>query len=197
MFLQIFTNGEYELPFAFKEPTMIFDLWANVGLATMFFHLKYPNASIYAFEPEKNNFNYLQNCTSSILNIKTFQYAIWDEDTCLRVLDTNVLPCAYQFVPTIDDSQSNVRARSLSSLMWQFSVQKIDILKIDIEGAEKIIFSNTKECVWIKNVHLLIIETHDRFNPGCSKALFDALSGFNYQVYINWENIFILNDDFE
>ena len=58
----------------------------------------------------------------------------------------------------------------------------IDILKIDVEGAERAIFE--RKPAWLSRVRALLIETHDQFVPGCSQAVFDALSSYQYDRVI-------------
>jgi hypothetical protein len=59
---------------------------------------------------------------------------------------------------------------TVPGLMQQFGLETIDVLKIDVEGAEREIFA---ACDWMDKVRFLAIELHDRFWPGCS-ALVDA-----------------------
>jgi hypothetical protein len=58
-------------------------------------------------------------------------------------------------------------------------LSSIDLLKIDIEGAEKEVF---EVCDWMGDVHSLMIELHDRFKPGCSEAVAPAVEGFSRQA---------------
>jgi hypothetical protein len=50
----------------------------------------------------------------------------------------------------------------------------VDILKIDIEGAELEIFSDGAD-EWLPRIGLIIIETHERFRPGSEAAVRKAL----------------------
>jgi hypothetical protein len=56
----------------------------------------------------------------------------------------------------------------LPTLRRETGVETVDILKIDVEGAEREIFST---CNWMDKVKLLAIELHDRDWPGCSDAV--------------------------
>ena len=53
---------------------------------------------------------------------------------------------------------------------------RISLLKMDIEGAEIDVFSN-KPSLWLDKVDALLIQCHDRFRPGCRRALDDAIHG--------------------
>src|SRR5687768_6096851 len=59
MFEQIFVNKEYDINVPF-EPKVIIDLDANVGYASVLFANRFPDAKIFALEPEDNNFSVAQ-----------------------------------------------------------------------------------------------------------------------------------------
>ena len=62
---QVVLRQEYDLP-ARREPSFIVDAGANIGLASVFFANRYPNARILSLEPEKGNYEMLvRNCTMS------------------------------------------------------------------------------------------------------------------------------------
>src|SRR6478735_7707633 len=62
VFSQVIYDREYELKYRVK-PTVIVDCGANIGLATIFFKNKFPDATIIAVEPESSNFKVLQKNT--------------------------------------------------------------------------------------------------------------------------------------
>jgi hypothetical protein len=70
----------------------------------------------------------------------------------------------------------------------------LDIVKLDIEGAEKAVFESNYED-WLPKTRLLIIELHDRMQPGSSKALFNALTRYNFSCETKWENLLLYNND--
>ena len=61
-------DSEYWLPPHF-EPRSILDLEANIGIASIDFALRYPQASIIAVEPVAANFQLLQKNISRFQNI--------------------------------------------------------------------------------------------------------------------------------
>ena len=72
----------------------------------------------------------------------------------------------------------------------QSSADKIDLLKLDIEGAELELFSCGSD-VWLGHVRLLVLELHDRFRPGCAQALYTAANGRPFTQEIRGETLFI------
>ena len=70
---------------------------------------------------------------------------------------------------------------------------KIDILKIDIEGAEKEVFSDNIDG-WLKKTKLVIIELHEESKPGCINAVETAMRKYNFQLFLEkGENLIYLN----
>ena len=77
-------------------------------------------------------------------------------------------------------------------------MDKVDFLKVDIEGAEKELFSSKDCSTWIKNCSIISCELHDIpnskiYTEGCTEALENALKSGNfikrnsgqYSYYIN------------
>jgi hypothetical protein len=64
----------------------------------------------------------------------------------------------------------------MSTLFEEMHVEAADVVKMDIEGAEKEVFETGD---WLKKVRCLMIELHDRYRPGCSEAVNSAMHGFS------------------
>jgi hypothetical protein len=61
--------------------------------------------------------------------------------------------------------------------MKEQGIDYIDILKIDIEGAEREIFRDPSS--WIEKVDSLIIELHECMKPGCYRSFYNGSNGFD------------------
>jgi len=60
---------------------------------------------------------------------------------------------------SISSSGFEIECTTIPSLMENYSIPRIDILKMDIEGAEEAIFKSKPEN-WLNRIELLIIEIH-------------------------------------
>jgi hypothetical protein len=76
--------------------------------------------------------------------------------------------------------------------MRECGVDRIDLLKLDIEGSEKEVLSDSDS--WIRHVSAISMELHDRFIPGCSRAFFNAISDFSIELR-RGEKILVSRDD--
>jgi tRNA G46 methylase TrmB len=82
-FNEVFYWGEYAFDIP-KAPETIVDCGANIGLASVYFANRFPNAKIIAIEPEQSNFEMLQKNAAPYPNITCLQYGIWNRTTHLE-----------------------------------------------------------------------------------------------------------------
>jgi hypothetical protein len=72
---------------------------------------------------------------------------------------------------------------TIDKIMNDFKIEEIDILKMDIEGAEKEVFNNSRR--WIQKVNAIVVELHERFKFGCNRAFYSTTNGFDNE----WQSI--------
>ncbi|WP_347474124.1 FkbM family methyltransferase [Acinetobacter thermotolerans] len=187
---QVFFDEEYKFK-TINTPNVIVDAGANVGYASIYFSQLFPNAKILAIEPENSNYQVLCENVRKYKNIIPIQAAIWSENTKLNICDEGLGEWGFMTF-SVDDSQKKVEhlvdAYSVESLIEKYDLNKIDILKIDIEGAEKEVFEDTSK--WISHVDALIVELHDRMKDGCSRSFYSNTPGFNNE-WTRGENVYL------
>ena len=189
-FWQIFLDMQYEYLVNFTPKTII-DCGANIGLASVFFANKYPNATIISVEPESSNFEILKMNTEKYPNVHCLKKGIWDKETNLEIIDNGHGKWAFVTKEVDYQNENTISAISINDIMKQFSFDQLDIAKIDIEGSEKVIFSkNYTE--WLNKTKLVIIELHDKMEHGASHSFFNAMSHYDYVMDIKGENIFCM-----
>ena len=162
----IFRSKSYDPGIPNFGPGTIVDAGAHIGMASILFALKYPTARIIAVEPEPSNFAALLRNTAPYKTIIPIQAALWREDGEVTLGASNAHPKgAFQIV---ENGQQRVRAITMDTLMRETGILSIDLLKMDIEGAEIEVFES---CPWIRNVRVIAIELHDRLRPDCSSVV--------------------------
>jgi FkbM family methyltransferase len=165
----IFKSKSYDPSVPDFSPSTIVDVGAHIGMASILFALKYPAARIISIEPEPSNFAALMRNTAPYKTITPIQAALWREDGEVTLGPSHAHPKgAFQ---TFGNGQQQVRAVTLETLMREINIPSIDLLKVDIEGAEVEVFES---CPWISNVQVIAIELHDRVRPGCSSVVKNA-----------------------
>jgi FkbM family methyltransferase len=176
-YAEILRGGQYDFQLPFS-PKIIVDAGANIGMASIFFALRYPGAKVIAVEAEPSNFAVLARNVRPYPTIIPVHAALWNRDGGISVSEPDPATGAYGkwgFV-THEGAGVRVRAITLRTLMREMQITAVDLLKIDIEGAEKEVFES---CDWMENIGCLMVELHDRFKPGCSEALKRVVQGFS------------------
>jgi FkbM family methyltransferase len=172
----VLLKRQYDVSLTFP-PEIIVDAGANVGITSVYYANKYPQAKIYAIEPEPSNFELLVRNTAKYSAIVPIQAALWSGDghVSLDERDHNGRPGGAWSFFVSESKGKSVRAITVQTLMIENGLSVIDILKMDIEGAEKEVF---EKCDWLSTVRVLAIELHDRFKPGCSDVVTSATQEF-------------------
>ncbi len=179
-----FLWDHYALPYP-DTPTVIIDAGAHIGLAAIQFAQRFPQATIYALEPHPDNFALLKENVEAYHNIHPIHAALWPTEGSLQI--TNPEANTWSFQCRASD-EGDIPATSIPALMAKHQLSHIDLLKIDIEGAEKDLFS--QETRWLENVTSLVVELHDDLVPGCSRAFYQATPAFPHEAR-NQENLLV------
>lgn len=188
---KIFVNREYQCPFP-VAPRLIVDAGANTGLATLYFADAYPDATIVAIEPDDANFEVLKYNCAGVRNVILIKAALWPDK---RPLSVHSSPIGFWASWTNDEAPDGecskpVESVTIPEILLRAGVDKVDLFKIDIEGAEKDFFSrNTDQ--WISKTGILVFELHDRFRPGCSRTVYSILCKQPFAQEVRGENIFV------
>jgi len=185
-FKQVFILKEYDFPVSF-EPKFIIDGGANVGYASLFFAKKFPSAKIYAIEPEESNFSVLKSNIVKFKNLTAIKAGLWPRKAYLKVLDTGLDKWGF-VTKEVGPDDYDVQTITIGEILGRSGYDEIDILKLDIEGAEKELFSENYQ-PWLGRVKVLVIELHDRMKDGCSSAFYSATKKYNFSETKRGENI--------
>jgi FkbM family methyltransferase len=153
----------------FQDGDIVLDLGANVGIFSIALAKMYPTIKIYAFEPLKQNYdNLLLNlAANNIKNVIPLNYAITKDSRELiavsskmmsggaHVIDSNLI----NNVTNTDNFLLNTcKSISLKQIFKDYNINKVKLLKIDIEGFEFEVIKNS----WglFKNIEYLSGEFH-------------------------------------
>jgi FkbM family methyltransferase len=174
-------------PLREKPPRVIVDGGAHIGLCSVTFANIFPEALIIAVEPNPRNFELLRLNADPYPNIRVVNAALWWRDGFIDISNPDGDSWAFR----VEESASNsgIPSVTIPTLLRQAGVsgsELVDILKLDIEGAEKELLAHGAD-EWIDRVRMLCIELHDRFKPGCVLAFEAALSGRVHQRFCRGE----------
>lgn len=190
---QVFMTYEYDFKVG-SHPSVIIDAGANIGLASVLFSNKYPNAKIIAIEPEAGNFEILKKNVAAYPNVIPLRAALWHRNTEIDICNPDrgnwgfVTKEANTSLPIEKPTGQKVPAMTVDRIMEDHDIEHVDILKIDIEGAEREVFSDSS--AWIDKVDAVILELHEYASPGCSRSFYTGTPDFPSE-WRQGENVYI------
>ncbi|HMS27486.1 MAG TPA: FkbM family methyltransferase [Burkholderiaceae bacterium] len=177
--------------------SLIIDAGANIGASVVYFKNTYPQAYVYAIEPEINNWQLLEINTSKYGDKTNFYGAISNVDGTLNLIDPGLSDWGFRTETSRagDMRQTRVPCISPQSILnnAQFAHMTPLIFKIDIEGAEEQLFDG--DTSWMDKFALIVIELHDWMLPfsGSSSHFFKAMVQHDFDFVHKGENVFLFN----
>ena len=139
-----------------KEGAFVLDIGSNIGNHTLYWANERNARKVYAFEPYPYSYKILEkNVKINNLEdrVKIFPFGISDVETKGSVIGfcpTNIGGTGFE-----NDKNGDFDFKPLDSLNIQ---EKIDLIKIDVEGAELNVLNGGMETIK-KNLPIIIIET--------------------------------------
>ena len=143
-------KAEYWLPEAL-EPRTILDIGGNIGATSRFLAHRFAGAQVHAFEPVPANLELLRSNTAGNTRIHVHPYALGPADGAIVLGCPD--PSGYNqggysaFAVSAGGATVSAPVRSVESALGDAGIGKVDVIKIDTEGAEFSILSAFPEAV--------------------------------------------------
>jgi FkbM family methyltransferase len=161
------------------DPRVIVDLGSNIGATVVYFRLKYPEASIVAVEPDPLAFEKLRRNTAGFDGIELRNVAVAAEPGEVTLYRHDQSWGSSMFEWWQGATPVSVQAQSLDGLIAELGLERIDLLKIDIEGAE---FQVLPACTELHRVQAIVGEIHAFLSDEPVEQLLACLEGFDVRV---------------
>ena len=165
----------------------IVDLGANIGVTSCLFACLYPEAQIVSVEPELSNYELLCRNTAPWPSITAVNAAVWGEKCRLCLLDPHEGHWGVRVIPSPDGENGGPPCLTMAEIIQGYDLRSVDLLKINIEGAEKAIFESPDLDRWLGRVGLIVIKLHPQV-PGAAETVHDAL-GQREWSHRTWGNL--------
>ncbi|MGW7754508.1 FkbM family methyltransferase [Streptomyces violaceusniger] len=176
---------------ALEPGMVVFDVGSNVGLSVLFFDQECPGMTFYAFEPAPVPFAALkENIERHHIAARAMPYALsnasgeaemtyYPEATVMSGLYADAaveaaLSRRYLLASGFSEADAQdltedkfetvsvpVETRTLSQMIDEFDIARIDLLKIDVEKSEFLVLEGLADDDWPK-VRQVVAEVHDR-----------------------------------
>ena len=146
------------------------DLGANIGLVGLYVLSRNPQAQLAAVEPDSENFALL---TRNLPSANRLNAAMWHSDGPVTFAPDT--PTTGQV--THAQEGRAVPGLTMASLVRWSGFSRIDLLKVDIEGAERHLFAGDRD--WLRRVDRLLVEWHGDSRQASEFDAVVAAEGFS------------------
>ena len=163
VFWQVFIDQQYAAFAPAAPPRLILDCGANVGYTAAYFLTRFPGARVIAVEPDPGNAALLRrNVAPYGARATVYETAIWSWPVGL-VFETTPFRSGGEWARQMREARAGetpaLRAIDIPTLIAEAGDGRVSLLKMDIEGAETVVFS--APCAWLARVDALMVEVHD------------------------------------
>ena len=152
---------------------VVMDVGANVGAASVFFSLSYPDATIFAFEPASLPYGLLATNTEAHANVHINNFGLYSADLEVPLYRGKYEPGMSSITKSMSTRGESdvIMLRSVRDWLAENSISSVDVLKVDTEGCEVPILEAMSDL--LPRVKVIYLEYH---NDGDRKE-FDRILG--------------------
>jgi FkbM family methyltransferase len=147
---QVISSNQYHIELIKGD---VIDAGANVGIFSIFAAIKYPNATIYSFEPNPSTFKALKENTKHYPNIRVFNYGLGEKNKMASIIPTSSYAESY-----IGEGGIPVEVKTLDSFSFTAG-----FIKMDTEGYEANILKGAVETIR-KNKPIIVMASYHKPN---------------------------------
>jgi FkbM family methyltransferase len=186
MFEEIFLRKQYYFESDTDEPFII-DVGSNIGLAILFFKTLFPRSAVTGFEPDPEAFEVLtKNVRDNGLHrVHALNQAVHDGRDPVYLYGDRTTPGSPQMSTRSERISGNAKVVPATRLSEHID-ERVDFLKLDVEGAERVVIQELEDSGTLGRVKRMAIEYHHHLDPD-EDALSRMLAtlergGFGYQL---------------
>ena len=177
-----------------QEP-YILDVGGNVGYSAVYFKYHFPSARIICVEPDQSN----QKQISKNIKVNGFKDitlvagALWRKRTKMEIKNDYREGTSASFY-VIESDKGDIDGYGINDILSIQNWNHIDLLKVDIEGAEKYLFEDEHSAATILSItRVIAIEIHDE--KADRQNIYKALSTNGFKFFTKGETTFGLNEN--
>jgi FkbM family methyltransferase len=141
------------------SPSTIIDVGANVGATALYFNAIYPDAMIHAYEPARENFEFLRANLQATVNVRVYPIGLSDAQQASKLYHGNFQCLQHSLFPSVEvtDDFEEVHLER-ASIALQPILTLHTLLKIDTEGCELKILQELQ--TYFDKIDLIYFEFH-------------------------------------
>lgn len=160
-FYEIFVKQVYKRALPLRDGSTAVDLGANIGMTSLWLATQAPGVRVVAVEPEESNIALLRrNVAEDDVVVVHAAMAAQPGKVTLQIGS----PSAHRIGGLTDQPHGQTASQEVDAvdpdeLVARYALETIDVLKVDIEGAEEEVFSTSWALV--DRAQLILMEVHD------------------------------------
>jgi FkbM family methyltransferase len=170
----------------FNESKIFVDVGANIGSVSLFVDNFNKNREddnkikVFAIEPEPNNLALLkENVVNNFAEqVTIINNAIWYEEKLVSISNkggnSNILNLE-------DEEKSVASAITIEKLFFLYNIEEVDVMKIDIEGAEFDLIVNTPSEI-LSKIKKLVLEFDKSFDGSFGMMIEKLAKQFGLEI---------------
>lgn len=194
VFYQIFNQDEYgciatmmQYNPQFNPQKVIIDAGANVGYTSAFFLRQFPSAAIFGIEPSADNYSVLKANMAYYpqASVRLYPCALSAESGTSFSISRDFRDGKDWSINTVADPDGEIKGVSLAEIIQENTLSHISLLKIDIEGAERFIFTAQNDLSFLDITEIISIEIHDEF--GIRESICHLLKAHGFFIFESGE----------
>lgn len=180
-----FESDVREFIVGLKRDSVFVDVGSNIGKYTIMMGRRLNKGVVVSIEPEPRNFKILKRNVelNGLSNVFLVNEACFHEEKRIKFY----VEGGHSSIYKESDKWIFVKARKLDDILEELGVERVDLIKIDVEGAEADVLKGARKT--LKNNHPKIV--FEAWNDDYLKKIKTVLKPFNYKIKkINNTNYF-------
>ncbi len=172
---EVLALGEYD-DLGLPSPGTIFDLGSHIGVSILRLRASYPKSRIYGFEPDPATFLRLAENVAQLADVTVLPWAIGECDGRIAFF-----PRRQSWLSSFSSNGSgesvSVESVTLDRALERLGVTDLDLIKIDVEGAEAAILRGFRG---LPRVRMIVGELH---GESACEEVFGLLADFEVEAH--------------
>ena len=158
-----------------RDPGVVLDLGSHIGVSLLFFRMRYPSARIIGVEPNPEVFPRLERNAAQLEGVEVHRLAVAPRDGELNFYPAKQSWASSTRRPSRDARCVTVHGRTLDSLLDDLGLERVGLLKLDIEAGEEEVLRSSRR---LSDVGAVVGEFQRLGRTWCAERPFLALQRF-------------------
>jgi FkbM family methyltransferase len=186
LFRQLFVERLYTLAISTPSP-LIIDCGSNIGMSILAYKTSFPDCRIIGFEPHPVLFDFLERnvADNKLANVQLHRKAVSNASGSLDFFLNDNVPGSLNMSLVARENVADKISVEVDKLS-QYIVEPVDILKLDIEGAETAVIEDLSASGKLRQVSKIVCEYHHHIEKGVDRMsrILGLLedNGFGYKL---------------